>query len=70
MLLDSRERRDAIRKKLIEACVYPSILWAVPNSASEASKDFSERMLSIHCDGRYTETDVRQLAEIINDMLV
>ena len=57
---------DALRKRLIEACVYPAILWAVPNSASENSKDFSERMLSIHCDGRYTEEDIRQLAGILN----
>lgn len=66
LLFASKERRDAVRKRLIEACVYPAILWNVPESASAASKDFSERMLSIHCDGRYTEEDVRQLAEIIN----
>lgn len=69
LLFDSRERRDAVRKQLIEACVYPAILWAVPNIVSAASKEFSERMLSIHCDGRYTEQDVRQLADIINDTL-
>ena len=33
------------------------------------SKDFSEKMLSIHCDGRYTEEDVRQLANILNKAL-
>ena len=66
LLLDSKEHRDAVRKRLIEACVYPAILWSVPDSASAASKDFSERMLSIHCDGRYTEDDIKQLAEIIN----
>lgn len=66
LLLESKERRDAVRKQLIEASVYPAILWVVPDNASAASKDFSERMLSIHCDGRYTEDDIRQLAEIIN----
>ncbi len=66
LLLESKEQRDALRKRLIEACVYPAILWAVPDSASENSKNFSERMLSIHCDGRYTEEDVRQLAGILN----
>ena len=70
LLLESKERRDAVRKQLIEACVYPAILWGVPDSASEASKDFSERMLSVHCDGRYTEEDIRQLAEIINAKLL
>ena len=69
LLLDSKERRDAVRQHLIETCVYPAILWNVPDSASAGSKDFSERMLSIHCDGRYTEDDIKQLAEIINDNL-
>ena len=66
LLLKSKAQRDALRKRLIEACVYPAILWAVTDNASENSKDFSERMLSIHCDGRYTEEDVRQLAGILN----
>ena len=66
LLLKSNIHRDTLRKHLIEACVYPAILWAVPDSASENSKDFSERMLSIHCDGRYTEEDIKQLAGILN----
>lgn len=66
LLMKSKEQRDALRKRLIGACVYPAILWEVPDSASENSKDFSERMLSIHCDGRYIEEDVRQLAGILN----
>lgn len=69
LLSESKERRDAVRKQLIEACVYPAILWNVPDCASEGSKSFSERMLSIHCDGRYTEEDVKQLAEILNRVL-
>ena len=64
--MESKEQRDVLRKRLIEACVYPAILWSVPENASESSKDFSERMLSIHCDGRYTEEDVRQLAGLLN----
>jgi len=66
LLMKSKAQRDALRKRLIESSIYPAILWAVPDSASESSKDFSERMLSIHCDGRYTEDDVRQLAGILN----
>lgn len=69
LLMQTKEQRDALRKRLIEAYVYPAILWMVPESASESSKDFSERMLSIHCDGRYTEEDVRQLAGILNNAI-
>ena len=66
ILLKSCEQRDALRKRLIEACVYPAVLWAVPESASDEAKSFCKRMLSVHCDGRYTEEDIKQLAEIIN----
>lgn len=66
ILLESKDKRDAVRKRLIEASVYPAILWSVPDSASAEAKDFSERMLSIHCDGRYKEDDIRQLSCILN----
>ena len=69
LLLESKERRDALRKDLIDKCVYPAILWKVPESASEESKRFSERMLSIHCDGRYNVEDIKQLACILNKLL-
>lgn len=69
LLLESKEKRDVLRKELIGKCVYPAILWNVPEEASDASKDFSQRMLSIHCDGRYTEEDIRQLANILNQTL-
>ena len=69
LLLESSKKRDVVRKKLIDSSVYPAILWSVPESASDSSKDFSERMLSIHCDGRYSEEDIRQLAVILNEAL-
>lgn len=66
LLFDTKGTRDNVRKHLIDACVYPAILWAVPESASENARCFSERMLSVHCDGRYTKDDIRQLANILN----
>lgn len=69
LMFDDRERRDSVRKRLIEAGVYPAILWPVPDSASAQARDFSNRMLSIHCDGRYNEMDIRQLAGIMNEVL-
>ena len=69
LYFDTKEIRDTVRKRLIESCVYPAILWAVPDSASEAAKDFSERMLSVHCDGRYKEEDIMLLASILNKAL-
>ena len=69
LLLENEEQRNAIRCELIERCVYPAILWNLPEEVSTASKDFCHRMLSIHCDGRYTEDDIRQLANILNQTL-
>ena len=69
LLLDNKKQRDSFRKKLIDSSVYPAILWNIPETASKVSKEFSERMLSIHCDGRYTEDDIHQLAEIVNEAI-
>lgn len=72
VLAESREQRDALRHRLIEHAVYPAILWQVPEKASDGdcksptATDFSHRMLSIHCDGRYNEDDIRKMAAVIN----
>ena len=69
MLMENKEKRDSIRKQLIENSVYPAILWDLPQTASDVSRNFSERMLSVHCDGRYSEDDVRQMARILTNAL-
>lgn len=69
LLMENKARRDSLRKSLIENSVYPAILWNVTEKASESSIYFSERMLSIHCDGRYTEEDIRHLAILLNKSL-
>lgn len=69
LLMDDQKLRDGLRKKLIDNCVYPAILWKLPATVSAASKDFSERMISIHCDGRYSDKDVNQLANILNNAI-
>ena len=70
LLFPSEAKRDAVRKRLIEASVYPAILWAVPNCTSENAKSFSGRMLSVHCDGRYTEEDMKELADRLNEAII
>ena len=70
MLLESNELRQLVRNRLIRASIYPAVLWALPESASPISRDFSGRMLSIHCDGRYNEADIRQMAFMVNEALM
>lgn len=67
LLIENRTLRDIVRKRLIDSCVYPAVLWNLPETASDTSKDFSQRMLSVHCDGRYTEKDIVKLSQVLNN---
>ncbi len=69
LLFDTPEERDRVRKALIEYQIYPAVLWNVPNAASCEVKDFSRRMLSIHCDARYTADDIRQMRVVIESII-
>jgi len=71
LMFPSKERRNEVRSKLIGASVYPAVLWAVPDdvTVSAETKCFSEQMLSVHCDGRYSGDDARQMASILNLVL-
>lgn len=69
LLFDTPEERDRVRKSLIEHQIYPAVLWNVPDTASFEVKSFSRRMLSIHCDARYTADDIQQVKTIIESIL-
>lgn len=67
ILFDSAERRDFVRFRLIEANIYPAILWPLERPAIsdgfQESIAASRRMLSVHCDMRYTVADMRRVAD-------
>jgi len=69
LVFDSAERREHVRKCLIECQIYPAILWLLEKRAvrgvPSADVDFSRRMLSIHCDTRYTVGQMRHVARLI-----
>ena len=69
LLFDSFDERDRVRKELIEKQVYPAVLWNIPDVTDVEAFKISRGMLSIHCDGRYSEDDIRQLAEILNNCI-
>jgi len=69
ILAKDREQRDQWRKELIVRKVYPAILWNVPNNVNAKAKDLSNRILSIHCDGRYSVGDMEQLSILLNEIL-
>lgn len=70
MLFESNYEREKIRCNLISSEVYPAVLWHIPEGNDTQSLDFGNRMLSIHCDARYTEDDMVELANIINKTVV
>lgn len=67
LLFRTPVERDFYRESLIHHSVYPAILWKVPENMNPDVVDFSERMLSIHCDARYSRDEMIQLGRIIAD---
>ncbi len=65
--MSDNESRNKIRTYLIEHAIFPATLWNIPEEVPYTRcKNFSKRMLSIHCDARYTEQDITKMCEIIN----
>ena len=69
LLFDNEDERERVRKRLIGSSVYPAVLWHVPSISHDAVKDFSKRMLSLHCDGRYGDEDIKVLYNKINTII-
>lgn len=69
LLFDSKEKRDSVRELLIKNSIYPAILWNIRDNNDLDAKDFGDRMLSIHCDGRYTVDQIKTLSNTLNLIL-
>jgi len=70
LIFETKRKRNEIRNKLINNCVYPAILWPISNTkASKNVISFSEKMLSLHIDFRYSSDDVIKMSEIINSSI-
>ena len=67
LLMNSAEERERLRRYMIQHQIYPAILWRMPeDSEFGEAKDFSERMLSVHCDIRYSRKDITEMCNLIN----
>ena len=68
----ARARQDA-QRALVSRAVIPTVLWPLDPDrdwgAGPAEADLSSRILSIHGDQRYDDTDMRRLAEILRETL-
>lgn len=70
LLFPNRKKREQFKKNLIRQSIYPAVLWQLPESCSHSSKEISNTMLSIHCDGRYRLEEISELGDIIYNLLI
>lgn len=68
VLAPTAELRERWRRGLIERDIYPAVLWSVPENTHAAVRDISSRILSIHCDGRYSPDEIEDMAKLINQV--
>jgi hypothetical protein len=71
ILFNSKSDRDSIREALTRKNIYSTILWEIRNDkAREEAKSFSQRMLSLPIDFRYSESDIRWMSQVVNAELL
>lgn len=72
LTLDDARRRDMLRDQLNSKGVYSSILWTLraPPFRGEDSYDLSTRILSLHCDMRYSPADISRVARLLQSELM
>ena len=67
------EDRDAVQRELIRRRLYcPAAIWPEPAQAAgvcPVSHYVTEHMLSLLCDQRYDEDDMRYQAEVLTEIL-
>jgi hypothetical protein len=68
-VFDEPGQREAMREHLLRRDIYPTVLWPLDNPvvAGIGVDDLalSQRMLSIHCDWRYSIEDMDTVAEVV-----
>lgn len=72
IIVNDMKTRELVYKKLIQTAIYPAILWNIPcgTTVEPAVNDISGRILSIHCDGRYTEDDICELSYKLRQVFI
>jgi hypothetical protein len=68
VVLESIERCERVRQRLIDGHVYPTVYWpleATVLAVGKEARDLSRRILSIHCDGRYGAEDMHRVGDLL-----
>lgn len=70
LVFDQPVRRDRVRTGLIARRVYPAVLWPLEETVLPVggeARALSRRILSLHCDARYTEADMARVADLVEE---
>ena len=74
LLFAEPDQRTRVQDRLIARSLYPAILWPINKTdcpwADEKAVNISERMLSIHCDGRYGQDDMEKIVNIFSECVL
>lgn len=69
MLLPNHQAREVLRAHLIAHQIYPVVYWPsipeIPTELAVHARDFVDRMLFLHMDGRYGKDDMQRIAKVI-----
>jgi hypothetical protein len=69
VVCDTAARQKVIRQALIDARVYPAVLWPLDEplvlGVREYDMDLSRRILCLHCDMRYDTADMLRVANLV-----
>lgn len=71
LVVDTAERRERLRRGLIEHRIYPAVLWPLERTVvpvPEDAIDLSRRILSLHCDFRYGPEDMARVADAVRKL--
>jgi len=66
LLFDSAAAREKVRKELVAVQVYPAVLWSLDDPVvpeiPAPQIDLARRLLTVHCDYRYSPADMARVA--------
>ncbi len=69
IVFDTAARAQHVRQRLIGLGVYPAVLWSLDNpvlpAIPDADRELWPRLMSVHCDMRYSNDDMDRVAELI-----
>ena len=71
IIFSSEHLKMKVFKELLKRNIYTAILWDLNgcNTCSKDDLDFSQRMISVHCDMRYSEEDMHYIGNTILELI-